>query len=95
MDLNAMIESETKITTLRHWEKTFPAECRPVIQARIAVVSKKPAYTYSLKLNPKGGVSLPVSVYLDGDGGTEAVESLIRALEEYKTHPDAKPYSKG
>ncbi len=95
MDLNAMIETCTDLKTLKGWEKSFPVEAKPVIAARIAVLTKKPEYTYKLKLNPKGGLALPVSVYLDGDGGTKAIDSLIAALESYKTHPDAKPYSKG
>lgn len=95
MDILNMIEACTEIKTLKAWEKSFPNEVKPAIAARIAVLTVKPAYTYKLKLNPKGGLALPVSVYLDGDGGTKAIDSLIAALEEFKTHPDAKPYSKG
>lgn len=95
MDMIAMINACVSLATLRTWKKSFPVEAHPVIEARMAVLTKKPEYTYKLKLNPKGGCALPVSVYLDGDGGTKAIDSLIAALESYKTHPDAKPYSKG
>ena len=95
MDILNMIETCTEIKTLKGWEKSFPVEAKPAIAARIAVLTKKPAYTYKFKLNPKGGMALPVSVYLDPDGGTEAVDSVIEALQKFKTHPDAKPYSKG
>jgi len=95
MDITSMVAGCTDLKTLKNWEKTFPVEAKPVIAARIAVLTKKPEYTYKIKLNPKGGLALPVSVYLDGDGGFKAIDSLIAALEEYKSHPDAKPYSKG
>jgi hypothetical protein len=95
MDLTTMIADCSDLKTLKVWEKSFPSEVKGAIAARIAVLTKKPEYTYKLKLNPKGGLALPVSVYLDGDGGTKAIDSLIAALESYKAHPDAKSYSKG
>lgn len=95
MDILSMIAGCTDLKTLKGWEKSFPAEVKPALSARIAVLTKKPEYTYKLKLNPKGGLALPVAVYLDADGGCKAIDSLIAALQEFKTHADAKPYSKG
>jgi hypothetical protein len=65
------------------------------IEARIAVLKPKPGFKYNLKVSPKGGVIPPMAVYLDADGGTTSIQSLIDALEAAKTDPRVKPYSKG
>ncbi len=85
----AMIAGCTDLKTLKGWEKSFPAEVTPVIQTRIAELTVKPAWKPKMKFTEKGGVVLPQAVYLNG------VDALIEMLQEYKTHPNAKPYSKG
>lgn len=87
--LITMIADCTEIKTLKSWEKTFPAEVTPAIQTRIAELTKKPVWKPKMKFTDRGGVVLPQAVYLDG------VDALIEMLVEYKSHSDAKPYSKG
>ena len=93
-----VINNTTEISVLKAMLKAKSyAEHHPVIEARIAVLKAKPAakeYTYTLKFNAKGGISPPMAVYLDQDGGTKGIQSLIDALEAAKTDPRLKPYSK-
>jgi hypothetical protein len=85
--LITMIAGCTEIKTLKGWEKTFPSEVVPVIQTRIAELTKKP-WKPKMKFTDRGGLVLPQAVYLDG------VDALIEMLVEYKSHDSARPYSK-
>lgn len=70
------------------------AQHKVTIEARIAVLTQKPSWKYQLKLNDKGGIQLPFAVYLDSDGGTTGIQSVIDALEAAKSDARVKSYSK-
>lgn len=70
-------------------------EKRDRVEKVILSLKAKPrVYLPKLKISEKGGFVCPVAVYLDADGGTVAIQALQDLLEEYKTNPAARPYSK-
>ena len=70
-------------------------EKRARVEEFITSLKAKPkVWLHKTKISEKGGFVFPVAIYLDGDGGTTAIDHLIGLLEEYKTNPLAKPYVK-
>ena len=71
------------------------AEKRDRVEKVIMSLKAKPrVYLPKLKISEKGSFILPVAISLDSDGGTVAIQALQDLLEEYKTHPAARPYVK-
>lgn len=97
MDMLQMVNECNDVKALLALQKNpLMTSVKGQIEARIALLKSKPkVWAHKTQINSKGGFLCPVAVYLDQDGGTSGIDSLIAALEEYKTNPAARPYSKG
>lgn len=60
----------------------------PQIEARIAVLKAKPAYSFKPKFNAKGGLVMPMVVYRN------SAEEVIKVMQDLMADPQWLPYSK-
>jgi len=71
------------------------AEKRARVEAVILSLKAKPkVWLHKTKISERGGFVFPAVIFLDADGGTTAIDHLQQLLEDYKTDPAARPYSR-
>ena len=95
MNTQEIVNGMDKVADLKKLRSILPESEYPVVDQRIAVVSQKPALLHKLNVSINGAWLPPKAAYLDKDGGTTYIDSVIKSLEQYKTDPRAKMYPKG